>query len=155
MNQTEYIQLISKLNNIENKLDLLLNDKVNDIELLNKMDDIYNDPVILLYGCRPTFKQDPPDNRIPCLVITEDNRIPEEIKRLNPKIINRLEISDSNLNIRNTIFCNLDSLDEELYNLLKNKKNVIIRFYKIYNQHTPSFKFNLNLPYKTYFEGDL
>ena len=79
------------------------------------------------------------------LVITKDRRIPDDIKNFSYDVLSREQFiaganSDNGIEIGEGVFYNIDSLDEDLYNAIKNAMNIPITYYQFSDQ-------NIQLPF--------
>ena len=147
METYEYLMLLNRLKIIEHKLDKVLGMKSFDNEY-------YDEPIPEVYGCPPPTVDLPPAIEAEYLVVSMDNRIPKKIKGLNPTIIRKSDLIDKDFAIEKGIFCNLDSLDKDMYDLLKDERDILVIFYKIYDQYI-TLNFPMDLPIEIYYEGDL
>lgn len=73
------------------------------------------------------------------LVITEDKRLPEELKKFKCTVINKEQfvkqaLSKDGVDTKDGVYYNIDSLDKDIYDALKERCEISITYYKFSDQ---------------------
>ena len=79
------------------------------------------------------------------LIITKDRRIPDDIKSFTYDVLSKEQFvaganSDEGIEIEGGVFYNIDSLDQNIYEAIKNAMNIPITYYQFSDQ-------NIQLPF--------